>query len=50
MSEGREEMSREQVEKIICEWISSLGYTRAIAIKLADVRKLVEKLTEKEGE
>jgi hypothetical protein len=39
-------MNKEMTEKIICEWISGLGYTRAISIKLKDVRELSNKLFE----
>ena len=41
-------MNREVTEKLICEWISSLGYTRAINIQLEDVRKLSEALFNQE--
>lgn len=41
-------MNREVTEKHICEWISSLGYTRAISIRLADVRRLSETLFKQE--
>jgi hypothetical protein len=40
-----ETMSKEEMEQIICKWISSLGYTRAVSIKLVDVRKVVQELS-----
>lgn len=33
-------MNREITEKHICEWLTSLGHTKAVDIKLGDVRRL----------
>uniref|UniRef100_A0A6M3KRJ0 Uncharacterized protein n=1 Tax=viral metagenome TaxID=1070528 RepID=A0A6M3KRJ0_9ZZZZ len=31
-------------EQLICEWLSSLGRTRATSVKLADVRRLLDRI------
>jgi len=41
-------MNKESTEQIICNWLSSMGYTRACSIKLEDVRRLVTKLVVKD--
>ncbi len=41
-------MNKEIAEQVICNWISSMGDTRACSIRLADVRRLVTELVAKD--
>lgn len=34
-------MNKESTEQVICNWITSMGHTRACSIKVEDVRRLV---------